>query len=960
MDADADDVSKGGARPVVEWSRLEPILDAVLDVDPSRRAALLAELTHDDAALRAALRRLLEGDARPHPLLDHSLVDSFASLLEDDLVPFPPSLAARYRGATEIGRGGMAVVFRARDIKHDRDVAVKVVRPEMAASLGRDRFLQEIQVVAGLRHPHIIPLFDSGEADNTLYFVMPYEEGHSLRERLVGGGPLPIAETLVIVRDVCEALAYAHRCGVVHRDIKPENILLSGGHALIADFGIASARPSASASHASVAGGRVIGTLAYMSPEQRTASQAVDERTDIYAVGVVAYELLAGRRPFEARSDDDRQATHHMNTPIDLVAYRDDIPPQLSQAIARCLRQRQEDRWQSADQMLHELPEIIERPVPAARLPAASLPAASLSARALLPLAVGIAAVALLGVVAWLTLRTRNTGWQNPLANARIERLTDFAGAEVDATISPDGRFVAFLAESSGVFDAYVTQLGSGRFHNLTAGALPELFNEDVRNISFSANSSEIWLRSAGINAIPSVSRMPTMGGPLRPFLDRAVMSVASPDGARIAYHEGGDDPIFVADAQGMSPRLIFSSATGQHSHYLTWSPDGLFIYFAYGQPLDKMDIWRVPADSGSPTRITRHESKVSYPLLLDARTLLYVATDEDGTGPWLYAMDLDARVARRLSSGVEHTLSLAAAAPVAGQARRIVTTVANPSVTLWSIPLSGTVADEQVATPIAQVTTARARGPRYAPDGTLYYLTSRSGADGLWTLRKNVATERWSASAGAVVGAPAISPDGATVCAPVRQNHRSSLRCTSVEGTQGRELTPALDVRGAPSWSPDGKWIAIAAQDSIGVRIWKVPADGGTPINLVPTVSSAPVWSPDGRFILYSGAPRARSVPMQAVTPEGQPFEVPALTVDRLGDSYRFVPGSAQLIVKQGGFRRQDLYRFDLGTGQLQRVTRLRGGESLLRFDVSPDGQRVIFERVRENSDVVLLELPP
>jgi Protein kinase domain/WD40-like Beta Propeller Repeat len=697
MDADADEVTGSGGRQVVDWARLEPILDAVLDVDPNRRAGLLAELTQDDAALRAALRRLLEGDARPHPLLDRALVDSFAALLEDDLAPFPPSLAARFRGATEIGRGGMAVVFRARDTRHDRDVAVKVVRPELAESFGRERFLREIQVVAGLRHPHIIPLFDSGEADNTLYFVMPYEEGQSLRERLVGGGPLPIAETLVILRDVCEALAYAHRCGVVHRDIKPENILLSGGHALVADFGIALPRPSVSTSPT-----RFAGTPAYMPPEQLTANQAVDERTDIYAVGVVAYELLAGRRPFEARPTGDDPALHPANPPVELIVYREDVPPRLAQVIARCLRQRPEDRWQSADQMLNELLGIVARPVPAARLPA----------RSFTPLAVGIAAVAVFGVAAWLILRTRNTGWQSPLANARIERLTDFAGAEVDAAISPDGRFVAFLAESSGVFDAYVTQLGSGRFHNLTSGVLPELFNEDVRNISFSANSSEIWLRSAGINATPSVSRMPTMGGPLRPFLDRAVMSVASPDGARIAYHEGGDDPIFVADAQGMSPRLIFSSAPGQHSHYLTWSPDGLFIYFAYGQPLEKMDIWRVPADSGSPMRITRHESKVSYPLLLDARTLLYVATDDDGTGPWLYAMDLDVRVARRLSSGVEHTLSLAAAAPVAGQSRRIVTTVANPSVTLWSIPLSVTVADEQVATPIAQVTTARARGP--------------------------------------------------------------------------------------------------------------------------------------------------------------------------------------------------------------------------------------------------------
>jgi Tol biopolymer transport system component len=165
--------------------------------------------------------------------------------------------------------------------------------------------------------------------------------------------------------------------------------------------------------------------------------------------------------------------------------------------------------------------------------------------------------------------------------------------------------------------------------------------------------------------------------------------------------------------------------------------------------------------------------------------------------------------------------------------------------------------------------------------------------------------------------------------------------------------------VRGAGSWSPDGKWIAIAAKDSAGVRLFKVPINGGAAINLVPTVSSNPVWSPDGTFILYSGAPRARRVPVLAVTPDGVPHSLPALLVDRLGDSYRFLPGGTQLVVKQGGFRRQNFYAFDLATGQQRQLTTLRPGESLLRFDVSPDGKRIVFERVNENSDIVLLELP-
>jgi Tol biopolymer transport system component len=192
-----------------------------------------------------------------------------------------------------------------------------------------------------------------------------------------------------------------------------------------------------------------------------------------------------------------------------------------------------------------------------------------------------------------------------------------------------------------------------------------------------------------------------------------------------------------------------------------------------------------------------------------------------------------------------------------------------------------------------------------------------------------------------------------------VRRKDRTRLYCTSADGTNGRILADSLDVRGAGSWSPDGKWIAIAAQDSAGVRLYKIPASGGSATTLVSTVSSNPVWSPDGTFILYSGAPRARVVPVLAVTPEGVAHPLPPLSVDRLGDSYRFLPGGKQLVVKQGGFRRQDFFAFDLTSGQQRPLTKLRHGDSFLRFDVSPDGKRIVFERVRENSDIVLIELP-
>ena len=209
------------------------------------------------------------------------------------------ALTSRYRIIRELGRGGMATVYLALDLKHERQVAVKVLRPVLAAALGPERFLREIQIAAVLAHPHILPLHDSGEADGFVYYVMPYVEGESLRDRLSREPQLPIGEAVRIASEVADGLAYAHRLGFVHRDIKPENILFMGGHAVLADFGVATAVGAASNPRLTETG-LVVGTPAYMSPEQATGQQEVDGRSDTYGLACVLFEMLAGEAPFRA------------------------------------------------------------------------------------------------------------------------------------------------------------------------------------------------------------------------------------------------------------------------------------------------------------------------------------------------------------------------------------------------------------------------------------------------------------------------------------------------------------------------------------------------------------------------------------------------------------------------------------------------------------------------------------
>ncbi len=639
-----------GAQPPEYWSQLSARIDALLDAGPERRRELVAEWSAGDPAVRAELERLLEDCEREPPLLDRPAAERFAELLETQSARFPEALAERYHLTRELGRGGMATVYLARDIKHARDVAVKVIHPALASASGSDRFLHEIRVVASLHHPHIVPLFDSGNVDGALYYVMPYETGPSLRQRLSRDGALPLDDAVIILRDVCDALAHAHQHGIVHRDIKPDNVLLSGRHAMVTDFGVAKALiaedeslPDAGnsisviAANATTTMSSVLGTPAYMAPEQIAGDPNIDHRADIYSVGVLGYELLAGRPPFVGNTREDVLAGHLTATPVPVTLHRSDVPAPLAELVMKCLEKHASDRWQHAEEIVERLEDLaIARRHP-------TLPR-SLSRRARWSAAIaGLVGVTAVVLIARQRTIAPNDTWRNRWANARVERLTDFPGSEVDAAISADGQSVAFLADRDSVFDAFVTRVGSGQFLNLTGGRLPQLFNEDVRNVGFSGDGAHVWIRVADISSPASVSLAPTGGGPLEPFLRTAVMAVWSPDGSRIAYHETTPgDPIYVADANGGNARRIFVGEAGVHCHHLSWSPDGRYLYFSRGAPPNDMDVWRVPSGGGSAERMTMHHSRVSYPVLLDDRTLLYTATADDGTGPWLYSMDVN------------------------------------------------------------------------------------------------------------------------------------------------------------------------------------------------------------------------------------------------------------------------------------------------------------------------------
>ena len=257
------------------------------------------------------------------------------------------ALASRYKIERVLGEGGMATVYLAMDLKYHRSVAVKVMRPELASTMGADRFLREVEIAARLTHPHILSMYESGEADGLLYYVMPYVEGETLRDRIHRETQLPVEDALKIAREVSEALAYAHEHGVIHRDIKPANILLGGGHAMVADFGIARAL-SNTATESLTQTGLAVGTPHYMAPEQAMGDREVDARADIYAVGALLYEMIAGEPPFTGPTAQAIVARSMTENPRPLTNSRTNLVPDIDQVAMKALAKSPADRYQTA------------------------------------------------------------------------------------------------------------------------------------------------------------------------------------------------------------------------------------------------------------------------------------------------------------------------------------------------------------------------------------------------------------------------------------------------------------------------------------------------------------------------------------------------------------------------------------------------------------------------------------
>src|SRR5579884_3065480 len=401
--------------------------------------------------------------------------------LSAETVRFSSALGGHYRIERELGSGGMAHVYVAVDVRHDRRVALKVLRPELAAAIGAERFLQEIKTTANLQHPHIVPLHDSGEVAGVVYYVMPYVDGEGLRDRLNRETQLPIADAVRVARDVASALDYAHRHGVIHRDIKPENILLHESTAVVADFGIALAVQSAGGQRLTQTG-LSLGTPQYMPPEQAMGERTLDARADVYALGAVLYEMLVGEPPFTGPTVQAVLARSMTEIPRSLIAQRRSIPPHIEAAVLRALEKLPADRFASAAEFANALEDERAAPLRSTHAEPTTWRRATV--------VLGAATVVLAGALAWLGARASRRAV--PLLTVRIGAAADGPSEFHDIALSPDGSTLAYVSASSADGGRiWLRKLSDG-----TATPLKE--TEEARQLFWAPDGSGIGFFAGG------------------------------------------------------------------------------------------------------------------------------------------------------------------------------------------------------------------------------------------------------------------------------------------------------------------------------------------------------------------------------------------------------------------------------------------------------------------------------
>ena len=764
----------------------------------------------------------------------------------------------------------MAYVYLAEDLKHERKVALKLLRPELVPALGGDRFLEEIRVTARLNHPNILPLFDSGEIDGVLYYVMPYVDGETLADRLHREKQLPVADAVHIATEVADALAFAHREGVIHRDVKPGNIMFHDGNPLIGDFGIA-LRTTDQAATRLTERGFSLGTPEYMSPEQALADRELDARSDVYSLGCVLYEMLVGEPPHVGRTTQAIVAKVIGEAPTSIRAIRETVPRSVEHAVQKALAKLPADRFSSAA----EFAAALKGGTRLTYSPAGSggLRAITDGRRRWLLLA-GAAALLVAGAVAAFTL-LRDDG-EYVLTVGQTRRLTHAVGLELDPAISPLGDMVAYAAGPLGSMKLYAQQVSGGRSIELTGSISGHhrwpRWSPDGTQITFIALDS-------GRSAIHTVG---ALGGPGRLIVqtqgteEEIYGACFSPDNTQLAFGMRGG--LYIVPADGGEPELLVEMVD---AHSPSWSPDGSKIAFVSGNPtfvfgtfvlgnIGPSSVWvvsvadRRAAEVTDPTYL--HTSPVWTP---DAGSLVFVSNYEGSRDVYRLQLERTGEARGepvRMTTGLNaHTVSLG------GEASLLAYSVLETSANIWSMTIQER---GRVSSSSAQRVTEgnqSIEGISVSPDGNWVAFDSDiEGTQDIYRLQLGGTESERLTTDPRDDFYPAWSHDGSEIAFYSFRTGKRDIWIMDADGANQRQVTADSGHNRAPQWSPDGKSIVYHSDKTGRAELFVVSREDvsdrwDTPRQLTVDGGFNAAWSPDGRLVAYID-----DAAIRVVSPEG------------------------------------------------------------------------------------------
>ena len=868
--------------------------------------------------------------------------------MSDAMERLARALDERYVIERVLGAGGMATVYLARDVKHDRRVAIKVLRPELAAALGHDRFLREITTTASLRHPHILPLYDSGQADGFLFYVMPYVEGESLRDRLRREKQLPLDDALRIVREVADALGYAHAHGVIHRDVKPENILLESRHAVIADFGIA--RAITAAGRESLTGtGLAVGTPTYMSPEQAGGEKQLDGRTDIYALGCVLYELLAGQPPFTGPTVESLVHQHLAVAPPPVTNQRPSVPPLVVAALDRALAKNPADRFATAEQMIAALERY--RASGSGGRPRAK------------PVGRGVAIGAGVVVAAGLAVVLLRPAGSAPAANngpVALRQLTFSKEVEEYPALAPDGRRLVFSRDAAGLRQLILLDIGSGTETALTRGAFDNIqaaWTPDGRAVLFvRASQPRTRLQPNDVFGVftgGDVWRRSLEDSSETKLLTAAFNPAVSPDGRHIAFDasRSGTRRLWVSDEQGRNEQQVSLDSSEAVAHVLPrWSPDGRRLVF---QHIEKTQFdLRVVDVANRATQVVTDDAflDVNPVWASSGRAIAFSSYRSGGINIWRVPVAADGRPdgpPQQVTTGAGQDVQLA----VPGARDRLAFAVLQLNADLWRLPVDPASGRPRGAPePVVATTREDSRGA-WSPDGRLIAFNSDRGGDmNIWIRTLADGTDRQVTHGPGGDYQPRWSPDGTRLAFFSARGGNADIWVVAQDGSGLTQLTSSawLDIN--PSFSPDGRLIAFQSDREGRMEVWVMNADGTEQRQSSRSGAGGHFeeWAPDGRSLLFrSGdAPAARltlaSGAVEPVTIRGGAHMSSASGGALVAD----VIGHLQLWVSPSRGEPYQVFAF---------------ADPDIRIDYpvwSPDGRWILFDRLKpEGGDIWVLE---